>query len=117
MRFLTILLILCVPVLNIGLNTSIKITANHSQTFWGALGSLGFLISFLVGIALMLSLLGLYSSGIGLARAILIMGAISILGGGLFGVFFYHETLSAVEWLLFFVLSVLLLYRLFFAVN
>ena len=66
--------------------------------------------------AIVVCLLGLYASGITLSRAVLVMGAVSILGGSLFGVFYYHETLNIVEWMLFAALSALLLYR-FFIIN
>ena len=114
MKLLTIMLILCVPVLNISLNTSIKNTAYNADTLISAIGSHGFLISFFIGMALMLCLLCLYSTGITLSRAILFMGAISILGGSLFGVLFFNETLNRIEWLLFSMLSVLLIYRFIF---
>jgi multidrug transporter EmrE-like cation transporter len=113
MKLLNVILILFVPVLNIGLNTAVKKTANTSGTFLGAFPSWGLLISYAIAMAIVLCLLGLYASGITLSRAILIMGAVSILGGSLFGVFYYHETLNIVEWMLFAVLSTLLLYRFF----
>jgi len=113
MKLLNIILIFFVPVLNIGLNTAVKKTANASGTFLGAFPSWGLLISYAIAMAIVMCLLGLYASGITLSRAILVMGAVSILGGSLFGVFYYHETLNIVEWMLYAVLSTLLLYRFF----
>lgn len=114
MKLVTILLILLVPVLNISLNTSVKSTANNAGTYIEAIRSHEILLPFLIGILLIGCMLGLYFTGINLSRAILTMGAISILGGSLFGVYYYNETLHIVEWLLFAAISGLLLYRLIF---
>jgi len=78
MKMLNVILILFVPVLNIGLNTAVKKTANASGTFLGAFPSWGLLISYAIAMAIVLCLLGLYASGITLSRAILVMGAVSI---------------------------------------
>ena len=111
MKLITILLILFVPVLNISLNTSAKMTARKADTYLGALHSYHFLATFTISVLIVLCLLALYWTGIELSRAILIMGAISILGGSLFGVLFYQETLSWIEWFIFLNLTGLIIYR------
>jgi len=114
MKLLTIMLILSVPVINIGIHTAIRnSTAQAGGSFSGAFFSYGFLLAFSLGVLLTLCLLALYTSGITLSRAILYMAAISIIGGSLFGVLCLRETLNTVEWLIFVTLSALLLYRFF----
>ncbi len=117
MKVVTLLLILSIPILNIGIHAAIKnTTALAGGSFSGSFFSYGFLLAFTLCVALVFCLLGLYSSGITLSRAILFMGAISILGGSLTGVFCLGERLNTIEWLLFANLSAIMLYRFCLAV-
>ena len=116
MKALSILLIIAVSVLNVALNLCLKKTAALPGGFTQLLLSRPFLGSFAVGMASFLSLFALYSTGITLSRGILMMGAISILGGGLYGVVLYDETLHVSEWIIFSLLTILLAYRWFFKV-
>lgn len=114
MKAATLLLIFFIPFLNIAIHAAIKNAITIAGgSFSGSFFSYGFLLAFSLGIALVVSLFGLYASGLTLSRAILFMGVISILGGSLFGVVYFDEHLTRVEWLLFANLSVLLTYRFF----
>lgn len=116
MKALSIFLIFAVSVLNVALNLCLKKTAAVPGGASQVLMSRSFMYSFAVGIFSFLSLLALYSTGVTLSRGILMMGAVSILGGSLYGVFFYHETLHLSEWIIFSLLALLLAYRWFFKV-
>ena len=114
MRVLTLLLIISIPVLNIGIHAAIKnTTVLAGGSFFGSFLSSGFLLASTLCAALVFCLLGLYTSGIALSRAILCMGAISILGGSLFGVLYLGEKLTTIEWLLFANLSAIMVYKLY----
>ena len=116
MKVLTIMLVLSIPVLNIAIHAAIKnVIALSGGSFAESFFSYGFLLAFWLCALLAVCLLALYSSGITLPRAILFMGAISILGGSLFGVVCLGENLTGVEWLLFANLSLLITYRFFLA--
>jgi len=111
MSLKTILLIIVVPILNIGLNFGLKITAQKPGSYIQALSSKNFFYSFAVGVASVLCILALYKTCVPLSRGILLMGAISILGGSLFGVYFRKETLTEVEWIIFVLIAAMLIYR------
>lgn len=113
MKTIAVILILVIPVFNIAFNMNLKEAANRSGSFGKALLSKQFLFSVLIGTGTMLGLLLFYLSGIDLARGFLLIGAFSIVGGTLFGVFFYKEKLLLIEWLLISVIGVLMLYRFF----
>lgn len=114
MKAATFMLILSIPVLNIAIHAAIKnAIALAGGSFTGSFFSYGFLLASSLCAILAVCLLGLYSSGITLSRAILFMGVISILGGSLFGVVYLGEHLNRVEWLLFANLFLLLTYRFF----
>ena len=114
MKILTIMLVLSIPILNIAIHAAIKnAIAIAGGSFTESFFSYGFCLASSLCAILAVCLLGLYASGITLSRAILFMGAISILGGSLFGVVYLGEHLNTVEWLLFANLSVLMMYRFF----
>ena len=114
MKSMTILLIVAVSILNVALNLSLKRTAGSGETLLQTIMSGPFVGCLLIGLLSFSSLFALYSTGITLSRGILMMGAVSILGGSLYGVLIYDEKLHASEWLIFSLLTVLLAYRWFF---
>ncbi len=114
MKSLSILLIVAVSVLNVALNLSLKKTAGSVDSLSQTIMSGSFVGCLLIGLLSFSSLFALYATGITLSRGILMMGAVSILGGSLFGVFFYNERLHPSEWLIFCLLALLLAYRWFF---
>ena len=79
----------------------------------GGLWSAQFLILFVLGCASLLLLYTLYCQQVPLARAISFMGAVSIVGGAMFGVFVRGNRLDAIEWCLVLAIALLFLYRLF----
>ncbi len=111
MKSLTILLIMTVSILNVFLNLSLKKTAGAGEGLYESIMSGGFVVCLLIGLLSFSGLFALYSTGITLSRGILLMGAISILGGSLYGVFLHGEKLHVSEWMIFCLLAVLLTYR------
>ena len=111
MKALTVMLIITVSVMNVALNLCLKKTAGLAGGFREAVMSGSFIGCFVVGLISFASLFALYSTGITLSRGILMMGAISILGGSLYGVVFYGERLHTSEWIIFALLTLLLAYR------
>lgn len=114
MKTLSFLLIVAVSVLNVALNLCLKKTAAGTAGFSQALLSGGFIGCFFIGLLSFAGLFALYSTGITLSRGILMMGAISILGGSLYGVVFFQERLQPIEWGIFLLLALLIAYRWFF---
>jgi len=114
MKALTVMLIISVSVMNVALNLCLKKTAGLvAGGFRGAVMSWSFTGCFVIGLISFGSLFALYSTGISLSRGILMMGAISILGGSLYGVVVYGERLHTSEWIIFALLTLLLAYRWF----
>ena len=111
MTFASAVLILTVAVLNISLNVATQWTAGNAVGFLDAVKSTRFALAFTIGFLSLLGLIGVYSSGLNLGRGILLMGAVSILGGTLFAVFVRGAKLPAVEWCIFGTLLVLIAYR------
>ncbi len=111
MRSITVFIITAVAVSSIALNILLKRTAENALGFTDALMSVRFALAFAVGTCAALLMLWLYVTRIDLARAILLMGALSIIGGTLIGVMFYRDKLDSVEWLLFGTIVVLYMYR------
>ena len=77
------------------------------------ISSTAFLLAFLVGTISLLSIFSLYSLKIELGRAILLMGAASIVGGSLIAVIFFNTTLTSSEYAILALISVLYEYRMF----
>lgn len=90
-----------VPVLNIILNTLTARVAKDTDSLWQAVSSSTFFLTILVGTASVTSLVLLYKSGVALPRGILLMGAMSILGGSLWGMYHTGLKFTATEWGLF----------------
>lgn len=112
MKINSYLLICLVAIINVSLNANIKRTALQDETFSGALFSVNFILCFIIGICSLLLLLAVYQSGVNLARGILLMGAISILGGTIFGVLVKQNKLDTIEWVIFFTIAALYAYKL-----
>ena len=100
-----------VPILNIVLNTFARRTAIEANSFLEAILSVNFAITFAVGMASVLAMISLYRSGVALPRAIIFMGAISIVGGAIWG--FFHANLrpNFLEVVLIAVITMLMLVR------
>jgi len=112
MKALCYAFVFIVPVLNIALNTQLQIAASTSSTIGNAFSSAHFIKAFAIGTASFISLLIFYRSGIGLAAGILWMGAISILGGTIYGIRYHGNTLTRTEYILLGVIAALFVYRL-----
>ena len=107
-----LLLIIIVSILNIAFNIWLQKAAKYSNfNFMDGLLSYNFMVAMLIGTLSALTLLLLYSNRVQLASGVLLMGAISILGGSLFGVLYFNNKLHVTEWAIFFVLSILLIFR------
>ena len=117
MKVTAIVMIIVVPILNIALNCSLKVNAGKSDSFLKALLSEKFIYSFIIGVMSILCLLALYSTKIELSRGILLMGAMSIFGGSLYGVIFLEEKLTNIEWAILIFIGALMIYRLIFVSN
>ncbi len=92
---------LVVPFLNVLLNTLTARAAKESTSIWNALASTNFLLTIIVGTASVTSLVVLYRSGIALPRGILMMGAASILGGSIWGMYYSGVRFTGMEWALY----------------
>lgn len=114
MKTLSFLLIVAVSVLNVALNLCLKKTTAGAVGIPQAWLSWGFIGCLFIGLLSFSGLFALYSTGITLSRGILMMGAISILGGSLYGVVFFKERLQPVEWGIFLLLTLLIIYRWFY---
>ena len=106
-------MIATVSIGSIGLNILLKKTADKADSFINAVLSQDFAVSFLVGTCTALLMLAVYLTTIELARAVLLMGALSILGGTMIGVVVFNNRLDAVEWGIFGILVSLYAYRLY----
>ena len=103
--------ILVVGVANIALNVFSQAAANQGVGFRSAVASGAFLLALLAGCVSFTGLLWVYQSKVGLASAILLMGAVSILGGALVGILILGNRLHPVEFALLFVIAALFLLR------
>ena len=112
-----VVFILIVGVANIALNIFVNKAATLHETYFVALKSTTFFIAFLIGAFAVLSMLYLYNSKIDLGRAILLMGATSIIGGSLYGVFCMGNKFDLIEIIILFVIGSLYFYRLFIKPN
>jgi multidrug transporter EmrE-like cation transporter len=84
-----------------------------SESWTEGLLSLQFFLLFAIGCASLLLLYTLYCQQVPLARAILFMGAISIVGGTMFGLIVLGNRLDKIEWCLVGAITLLFCYRLF----
>lgn len=89
-----------VGVTNVFLNYLVQRAASQDGEALQNLFSLSFLAAFCVGVVSLLFLFLLYSSRVELGRAILLMGATSIVGGSLFGLAVSSAKFSMIEWAL-----------------
>jgi len=102
---------------NILLNITARRMIASSSNYYAAIFSTKFVICFMVGMVSLLSLIKVYSFGVSISRGILLMGAISILGGSLIGVLLFKQPLTKIEWAIFSLLSILMVYRWFISSN
>ena len=113
MKTLWLLLILFVPLLNIGLNTLAQRAALLGDDFGKVFLSSTFGLAFTVGTASLLSLVLLYRTGIPLGRGILLMGAVSTVGGAIWGFWLFDKVPTSLEIVLLITIAALLSARLY----
>lgn len=93
-----------VSMANIALNYLASKAALESEYWTGMFRTGSFAIAFMVGIASLGGMASLYfvgrDSSFGMANGILLMGAVSIIGGTLVGVFVRGNALHWTEWIL-----------------
>lgn len=93
-----------VAIANILLNTFTSKAAAESETWIDVFVTRSFGLAFVIGIASLLLMSTLYhvgrQSAFGMANGILLMGALSIVGGTLVGYFFRGNTVHWSEWVL-----------------
>jgi Ca2+/Na+ antiporter len=106
------ILAFAVGVTNIAFNVQAQRAAADASSWGQGLWSVQFLVLFVLGCASLLLLYTLYCQQVPLARAISLMGAVSIVGGATFGVFVRGNRLDAIEWFLLLAIALLFLYRL-----
>ena len=111
MSILAWLLAIIVGLLNILFNVQAQRAAVYASSWGDGLWSVQFLILFVIGCSSLLFLYTLYCQDVSLARAILFMGAVSIVGGAMFGVFIRGNRLDAIEWCLMSAIVLLYIYR------
>jgi hypothetical protein len=107
------MLAITVGLLNIAFNVQAQRTAEYADSWPEGLLSFHFFLLFVIGCVSLLVLYTLYSQQVPLARAVLLMGAISILGGTMFGIIVRGNRLDGIEWCLVVAISLLFCYRLF----
>jgi hypothetical protein len=106
-------LVVCIPILNIALNTAAKSVGSPDRTLVSALISWKFALAFCIGSTSLVLLVALYRTGIPLGRAILLMGAMSILGGAAWGYLFHRVAPTPIEVALLVAIGALLFVRLY----
>ena len=110
MNTLAWLLAVAVGLINIVFNLQAQRAAYRGDWMGGIL-SFDFFLLFCIGCCSLLVLYSLYAQQVPLARGILLMGAISIIGGTSFGVLTRGNSLDAVEWMLVAAICILFIYR------
>lgn len=78
-------LVILVGILNIAFNVNGRVAATNALSWSSGIFTLQFLLFFLIGCASMFALYTLYFQEVILARAIVLMGAVSIIGGTTYG--------------------------------
>jgi hypothetical protein len=100
-----------VSALNVSLSIFAKKTGKQGGTFYEALTSTTFLWTMVIGTASVLCLIGVYRQGFEVSRGLLFMGALSILGGSLFALWYYGTKITGIEWILFGCIATLIAVR------
>ncbi len=113
MKDTVVIFIIIVGVANIALNIFISKAATLHTSYFEAMKSTTFMIAFLIGTFSILSMLYLYYSKVDLGRAILLMGATSIIGGSLYGILFHGNKFDWAEIVILVFIGSLYSYRLF----
>lgn len=110
----TIGLLCLIGTINIAFNYAIYEAAQSGKTWSQAVFTIPFALAFALGSTSLCALLFLYTSGIYLGRAILLMGVVSIIGGSIFGALIKKsQRLDTVEIALLITLGALFAYRSF----
>jgi hypothetical protein len=105
------ILVVLVGTLNIAFNIQAQRAALSAESWSDGLLSLQFLVLFLIGCASLLALYTLYLQEVPLARGILLMGAVSILGGTSIALYIRGNQLELVEWFILATITVLFIFR------
>ena len=108
-----IIFVLGVPFANIVLNYLVQETARTEGAYLNAIFSREFGAAFIVGTASILIMLALYRTGISLGSGIVLMGAVSIVGGAAVGMIRDQQWLPIPELLLLGGIVTLFTYRWF----
>lgn len=111
MKVLALLSVLCVAIANVAMNILVRSAAVQSPSYSRALTSRTFALALVVGTCSVVTLLLVYRLNVNLSQGILLMGAASIVGGSLIGVFVFRTSLHAIEWLLLAVMVLLFVFR------
>jgi hypothetical protein len=78
------------------------------------IGCVSLIAAFVIGCVSLITLYTLYRSGIQLGRAILLMGAVSIVGGTLYGLWADPKLkLHVTEWIILLLMTLFFIYRIF----
>ena len=112
MSILVWMLAVVVGLTNLAFNVQTQRAALNASSWGEGIWSLQFLIPFMVGCASLLFLYTLYRQQVQLAQAISFMGAVSIVGGTIFGVVLRGNRLDIIEWCLVSSIALLFVYRL-----
>ena len=103
--------VLAVPLINIVLNTLVQATAQLGKPYFPSIFSWPFFAAYMVGTVSILTMLALYQTGVSLGSGILLMGAVSIVGGAVFGMLRDQQLLPVDELMLLGVIVILFSYR------
>jgi hypothetical protein len=98
-------------VLNVAMNVVVHSAAHNGSNYLDSLLSWRSLAAMLIGAISLLCLLKVFTYKAGLASGILLLGASSIIGGTLFGIFYQRQYLPKDEMGLFIVITLFYLYR------
>ncbi|MCJ8325148.1 MAG: hypothetical protein MJK06_14805 [Hyphomicrobiales bacterium] len=99
--------------INVLLNIFIKRAADQPGGFWSNISSITFVMAFLVGTLSLVSIFSLYSLKVDLGRAILLMGAASIVGGSVIAIILFDADFSSLEFVILALIAVFYIIRLF----
>jgi fluoride ion exporter CrcB/FEX len=105
------LLVFSVGIINVIINIFLSRSAKTSDSFPTAIFNINFLIALIVGMLSILAILYVYKSNLNLAQGVILMGAISIIIGTIYGVVFQNNKISVVEMLIFIILILLYFVR------
>ena len=116
-KFIFLLLLVSVSILNVALNVFAKKIANPNITLLSQLLSIKFGALFLLGLTSLICLFQVYRSEINPSQGILLMGTFSIIFGTLFSIFILRNKISLIESIIMIFLAVLFIVRWIFVLK